>query len=70
MIKTLQKDMSFSHDEVSHDKGKTEFVSQFTCLQPHLYVKYRRRRYNKQSIITVRRILTEALKNHDEKHFN
>ena len=21
--------------------GKNEFVSQFTCLQPHLYVKYK-----------------------------
>ena len=33
-----------------------EFLSQITCLHPHLYVKYRRK-YNKLSIITARRMM-------------
>ena len=50
--------------------GKNEFVSQFTCLQPHLYKNYKRWKNNKQSIITARRIITSALDNDDEQHFN
>ena len=38
--------------------GKNEFVFQFTCLQPHLYMK----------IHTPRTTL--ALENGDEQHFN
>ena len=29
----------FSYD--SYSAGKNEFVSQFTCFQPHLHVKYK-----------------------------
>ena len=37
----------FFLSEGSNGAGKNEFASQFTCLQTHLYVKYRRRKYNK-----------------------
>ena len=37
MSKTVQKDYFFSYG--SNDADKNEFVFQFTCLQPHLYVK-------------------------------
>ena len=47
--KLLQNDISFS---ISNGAGKNEFVSQFTYLQPHFYIKY-----NEQSIITVCHIL-------------
>ena len=36
MSKTLQKAIS---EKGSNGAGKNEFVSQFTCLQPHLYAK-------------------------------
>ena len=32
----------------SNGASKNEFVSQFTCLQPHFYLKYERWIYNKQ----------------------
>ena len=41
MCKILQKDISFSL-KVQIVQGKNEFTSQFTCLQPHLYAKYKR----------------------------
>ena len=31
----------------SNDAGKNEFLSQSTCLNPHLHVKYKSRKYNK-----------------------
>ena len=40
MSKMLQKDTFFS--KRSNGAGKNEFVSQFTCLKAHLYVKYKR----------------------------
>ena len=36
MSKTLQKAIS---EKDSNGAGKNEFVSQFTCLQPHLHTK-------------------------------
>ena len=30
----------------SNGAGKSEFLSQFTCLQPHFYVKYKIWKYN------------------------
>ena len=35
----LQKDISFSFSEGSNCGGKNEFISQFSCLQSHLYLK-------------------------------
>ena len=44
----MYKDSLMHHlSEGSNGAGKNEFASQFTCLQTHLYVKYRRRKYNK-----------------------
>ena len=34
--------------ESANGAGKTEFPSQFTYLQPHFYVKYKRWKYNQQ----------------------
>ena len=31
----------------SNGAGKTEFLPQSTCLNPHLHVKYKSRKYNK-----------------------
>ena len=44
MNKSLQNDISFSI-KVQMAQEKNEFVSQFTCLQPHFYVKYKRWKY-------------------------
>ena len=45
MILTHGQDVTvryFFFSESSNGAGKNEFVSQFICLQPHLYVKYKR----------------------------
>ena len=37
----------FFFSEGLNNAGKNQFVSQFTCLQPHSYVKYRKWKYTK-----------------------
>ena len=56
MNKSLQNISFFS--EGWNGAGKTEFVSQFVFLQPQFYLKYKRWKYNQQSIIAVCCILT------------
>ena len=46
MILTYEQD-SFFFSWSSNGTCKTKFVSQFTCLQSHLYVKHKRWKYNK-----------------------
>ena len=36
----------FFFSQGSDGAGKNEFLSWFTCLQSHFYVKYRRWKYN------------------------
>ena len=48
----------FLFSQGSNGPGKNEFVFQFTCLQPHLYIKIHHR------------VLIEAQENDDKQHFN
>ena len=48
MKKSLHNDTSWFMMilECSNGAGKNEFLSQFTYLHPHFYVKYKRWEYN------------------------